>query len=128
MSNPLGSSYIRGVDNIGDVTDDNIDDIAIATQLSPRLLVLNGANGKILFDYSFGSTISQRGDRAAVLDDIDSNGVNEILGGNRGRQSNLLLWRKRYCISVNSEVSQINDFTLYQNYPNPFNPFYTYKI
>ncbi|MCB0729006.1 MAG: PQQ-binding-like beta-propeller repeat protein [Ignavibacteriae bacterium] len=121
-SNPLGSSYIRGVDNIGDVTDDNIDDIAIATQLSPRLLVLNGANGKILFDYSFGSTISQRGDRAAVLDDIDSNGVNEILGGNREGRVICFYGGNGTVTSVNSEVSQIKDFTLYQNYPNPFNP------
>lgn len=121
-SNPLGSSYLRGIDNIGDVTGDNIEDIVAATQLPPRLLVLNGANGDILFDHSFGSTITQRGDRAAVLNDLDSNGVNEFLGGNREGRVICFYGGNGTVTSIEPEVSQLKDFILYQNYPNPFNP------
>ena len=127
-SNPLGSSYLRGIDNIGDVTGDSIDDIAAATQLPPRLLVLNGANGNILFDYSFGSTLNQRGDRAAALNDIDSNGVNEFLGGNREGRVICFYGGNGTITSIKSEVSQIKDFKLYQNYPNPFNPVTSIKF
>lgn len=121
-STSLSSSYLRGVDNIGDVNGDNIDDIVIATQVAPRLLVLNGSNGNILYDYSFGSSISQRGDRAAVLDDIDTNSVNEFLGGNREGKVICFYGGNGTITSVTPEISQIKDFTLYQNYPNPFNP------
>ncbi len=121
-SNALGSSYLRGIDNISDVTGDSLDDIVIATQLPPRLLVLNGKNGNILFDYSFGSTLSQRGDRAAVLKDIDSNGVNEFLGGNREGRVICFYGGDGVMTSVNNENFYPAEYKLYQNYPNPFNP------
>ncbi len=121
-SNALGSSYLRGNDNLGDVTGDSIDDIVIATQLQPRLLVLNGINGNILFDYSFGSSLNQRGDRAAVLKDIDTNGVNEFLGGNREGRVICFYGGNGIITSVNNENIYPSDFKLYQNFPNPFNP------
>lgn len=121
-SNSLGSSYLRGIDDIGDVTGDSIDDMVIATQVPARLLVLNGANGNILFDYEFGTTINQRGDRAAVLKDIDSNGVNEFLGGNREGRVICFYGGNGIITSVNTESFQPVDYVLYQNFPNPFNP------
>jgi len=121
-SNPLGSSYLRGIDNLGDITGDNIDDIVLATQLQPRLIVLNGVNGNILFDHSFGSTLNQRGDRAAVLNDIDTNGVNEFLGGNREGNVICFYGGDGTITSVENENILPADIKLFQNYPNPFNP------
>jgi outer membrane protein assembly factor BamB len=121
-SNSLASSYLRGIDNIGDVTGDNIDDIVIATQLPPRLVVLDGMNGNLLFNYVFGSTLTQRGDRAAVLNDIDSNGINEFIGGNREGRVICFYGGKGVITSVNNEISYPPNFELHQNYPNPFNP------
>ena len=121
-SNPLSSSYLRGIDNIGDVTGDSISDLVVATQVPARLLVLNGVNGNILFEHIFGTTLNQRGDRAAVLDDIDSNGVNEFLGGNREGKVICFYGGNGTITSVNSINSQPGNFKLHQNYPNPFNP------
>ncbi|MFZ1321020.1 MAG: PQQ-binding-like beta-propeller repeat protein [Ignavibacteria bacterium] len=120
--NVLSSSYIRGIDNIGDITNDSIDDIVIATQLQPRLVVLDGLNGNILFDHSFGFTISERGDRAAVLNDIDTNGVNEFLGGNREGRVICFYGGDGTITSIANLTTKPSDFKLYQNYPNPFNP------
>lgn len=121
-SNTLSSSYLRGVDDIGDVTGDTIDDIAIATQVPARLLVLNGLNGNIIFEHLFGNTITQRGDRAAVLKDIDSNGINEFLGGNREGKVICFSGGDGTITSVNNNNEQIMEYSLSQNYPNPFNP------
>jgi len=121
-SNPLGSSYLRGIDNLGDITGDNIDDIVLATQLQPRLIVLNGVNGNILFNHSFGTTLNQRGDRAAVLNDIDTNGVNEFLGGNREGNVICFYGGDGTITNVDNENILPADIKLYQNYPNPFNP------
>lgn len=121
-SNALGSSFLRGVDNIGDITNDSIDDIVIATQLPPRLVVLNGINGNILFNHDFGTTLTQRGDRAAVLNDIDSNGVNEFLGGNREGKVICFYGGNGNITSVGNNFLQPVDFKLQQNFPNPFNP------
>ncbi|MBK8552543.1 MAG: T9SS type A sorting domain-containing protein [Ignavibacteria bacterium] len=84
--------------------------------------MLNGINGNIIFDYSFGTTLSQRGDRAAVLNDIDSNGVNEFLGGNREGRVICFYGGNGTITSVSNEIFHQTDFKLYQNYPNPFNP------
>jgi len=121
-SNSLSSSYIRGIDNIGDITGDMIDDIVIATQQPARLLVLNGATGGILFEHVFGLTINQRGDRAAVLKDIDTNGVNEFLGGNREGKVILFYGGNGTVTNITHNSSIHEKFNLYQNYPNPFNP------
>lgn len=121
-SNTLGSSYLRGVDNIGDVTGDTIDDVVIATQVPARLLVLNGANGNIVFDYQFGTTLNQRGDRAAVLKDIDTNGVNEFLGGNREGRVICFYGGDSTMTSVITQSTVPETFELKNNYPNPFNP------
>ncbi|KAA0211948.1 MAG: PQQ-binding-like beta-propeller repeat protein [Ignavibacteriaceae bacterium] len=121
-SKSLNSSYIRGVDNLGDVNIDGIDDIVFATQLPPRLLVLNGADGNILFDYSFGSSINERGDRAAVLNDINSNGINEFLGGNREGRVICFYGGNGIIQSAASGDELPDEFSLRQNYPNPFNP------
>ena len=108
--------------NPGDLNNDNIDEVVIATQTPPRLVVLNGVNGGILFDYSFGAGINQRGDRAEVLDDIDTNGINEFLGGNREGRVICFYGGNGVISSVDPVSSVPSDFTLYQNHPNPFNP------
>ncbi len=87
-----------------------------------RLLVLNGANGNILFDHLFGTTLNQRGDRAAVLKDIDTNGVNEFLGGNREGKVICFYGGNGTITSVIAGSTAAGDYRLDQNYPNPFNP------
>jgi outer membrane protein assembly factor BamB len=119
---PLSSSYIRGVANPGDLNGDNIDEVVLATQTPPRLVVLNGVNGSLLFNYSFGAGINQRGDRAAVLNDIDTNGINEFLGGNREGRVILFYGGDGVISSIDPVVSNPEKYFLEQNFPNPFNP------
>lgn len=121
-SNALGSSYTRGVANPGDLNGDNTDEVVFALQSPPRLVVLNGATGSVLFDYSFGAGINQRGDRAAVLNDLDTNGINEFMGGNREGRVICFYGGDGVISSVEPTVNTPSDYSLYQNYPNPFNP------
>ena len=117
------SSYIRGIDDIGDVNGDSIGDIAVVTQNPPRAIVLDGAKGIVLFDYSLGAGINQRGDRISVLPDIDESNSNEFVAGSRDG--------KVICFSGGPDgtvgIQQISNiipekYSLHQNYPNPFNP------
>jgi hypothetical protein len=121
-SNALGSSYTRGVANPGDLNSDNIDEVVFAMQNPPKLVVLNGATGSLLFNYSFGAGLNQRGDRAAVLNDIDTNSINEFLGGNREGRVICFYGGNGVISSITPEVNIPAEYSLDQNYPNPFNP------
>ncbi len=121
-SAPLSSSYLRGIANPGDLNGDSIDEVVIATQNPPRLVVLNGMNGNLMFNYSFGAGINQRGDRAAVLNDIDTNGINEFLGGNREGRVICFYGGDGIISTIDPVVNAPSNYELYQNYPNPFNP------
>jgi len=125
---PLASSYVRGVDRLEDVNGDSIPDIAIATQQPGKAMVLSGVNGSTLFEYVFGATISQRGDRAAVLASIDGNPSNEFIGGNREGRIICFSGGPSTTVGVNPPSTIPTEFTLTQNYPNPFNPTTTIQI
>jgi hypothetical protein len=74
------------------------------------------------FIYTFGTSIDERADRVAKLNDIDNSGTNEFVAGSRDGRIK--------CFSGGPGVigiEPISDiipdrFALYQNYPNPFNP------
>jgi outer membrane protein assembly factor BamB len=122
-SAPLGSSYIRGIDDIGDVNGDTLHDIAVMTQQPGRLVVLNGNNGAVLFDYLFGTNIAQRGDRVIAINSIDTNLSKEIVAGCRDGRIICFSGGSNTAVGI-APVSQNipTDFNLHQNYPNPFNP------
>lgn len=119
---PLASSFIRDADMLGDITGDSISDVLFATQQPGKVFVLNGTDGAELFQYTFGTSISERADRVAKLIDIDNSGTNEFVAGSRDGRIK--------CFSGGPGVigiEPISDiipdrFALYQNYPNPFNP------
>jgi hypothetical protein len=121
--NNLASSYLRGAGFLSDVNGDGKRDILISTQQPGKVLVLDGTNGNILFTYQWGTSISQRGDRCAVLQSIDGNSTTEFIGGCRDGRI--------FCFSggqnIPTGITPISNntpekFELLQNYPNPFNP------
>jgi outer membrane protein assembly factor BamB len=126
---PLGSSYIRGIDDIGDVNGDTLHDIAVMTQQPGKLVVLNGENGSVFFEYLFGTSIAQRGDRVAAINSIDSNSTKEMVAG--CRDGRIICFSGGNNIIVGTSTNNRNiphTYKLYQNYPNPFNPATTIKF
>ena len=118
-----GRSYIRGIDDIGDVNGDSINDIAVITQLPPSVVVLDGAKGVALFDYSLGGSINQRGDRITRLPDVDSSSTSEIVAGSRDGRIICFSGGPDGTVGIQPVSNVIPEkFTLEQNYPNPFNP------
>ena len=117
------SSYIRGVASIDDVNGDSVSDIAVITQLPPRVIVLDGAKGSVLFDYSLGSSINQRGDRISALPDLDNNHSNEFVAGSRDGRVICFSGGPDGTVGIQPVSNVIPEkYSLYQNYPNPFNP------
>ncbi len=125
---PLGSSYIRGVDRLTDVNGDSIPDIAIATQQPGKIMVLSGLNGSTLSEYTFGSTITERGDRTAMLGSIDGNLSTEFVGGNRQGRIICFSGGLNTTVGVQPTTTLPTQFAVSQNYPNPFNPTTTIEI
>jgi hypothetical protein len=121
--NAFGSSYIRGVADIGDISGDTLNDLVFITQQPAKVFVLNGANGNIMFEYTYGTAIAQRGDRVTVLNNIDSNTSNEFVTGNREGKIICFSGGPNGTVSVDPINNIIPDnYKLSQNYPNPFNP------
>ena len=119
----LGSSYIRGVADIGDVSGDTINDIVFITQQPAKVFVFNGADATIMFEYTYGTSIAQRGDRVSVLQSIDGNASNEFVTGNREGKIICFSGGPNGTVSVKPINNIIPDkYKLSQNYPNPFNP------
>lgn len=125
---PLGSSFIRGVDRLTDVNGDSIPDIAVATQQPGKLMILSGLNGSALSEYVFGTTLTERGDRAAVLASIDGNLSSEVVAGNRQGRIICFSGGPNTTVDVRGAPTTPSQFAVSQNYPNPFNPSTTFKV
>jgi hypothetical protein len=122
-SQSMNASYIRGIDYLSDVNGDAVRDIVFAMQQPGKMVVVDGTNGTTLFEYLFGPTISERGDRAAVLKSIDGNLSTEFVGGNRQGRVVCFSGGQNTVVGVNPVSTVIpNEFFMDQNYPNPFNP------
>ena len=122
-SAPLASSFIRGIDDIGDVNGDTLHDIAVMTQQPGKLVVLNGNNGAVLFEYVFGTSIAQRGDRVIAINSIDTNLSKEMVAGCRDGRIICFSGGNNTAVGINPSNQNIPvNFALHQNYPNPFNP------
>jgi hypothetical protein len=118
-----GASYTRGIDDIGDVNGDTLHDIAVMTQQPGKLIVFNGLNGSVLFEYTFGTTLNERGDRVIAINSIDTNLSKEMVAGSRDGRLICFSGGPNTVIGVNSNSGKIPvNYALYQNYPNPFNP------
>jgi hypothetical protein len=125
---PLASSYIRGIDYISDVNGDSVRDIAVATQQPGKIVVLDGTNGSTLFEYVFGTSIAQRGDRVAALSSIDGNSSTEFVGGNREGRVVCFSGGQNTGVGVAPSSELPREFSVSQNYPNPFNPTTTVDV
>jgi len=118
-----GASFIRDIDFLTDINGDEIKDIAVAMQQPGYVLVLNGATGQQLFQYSFGTGIGQRADRISKLNSIDGNASSEFVAG--CRDGRLICFDGGPCYPIGiRNISTIvpEKYNLEQNYPNPFNP------
>ena len=125
----LSSSYLRGIDDIGDVSGDTLHDIAVMTQVPGKLVVLNGNNGAVLFEYVFGNTLNERGDRVIAVNSIDTGQTKEMIAGSRDGRIKCFSGGTGTTVGVSINQQNIpNKFVLYQNYPNPFNPVTTIKF
>lgn len=121
--NSLASSYLRGADFLTDVNADGKRDVLISTQLPGKVLVLNGVTGSVLFTHQWGTTLTQRGDRCAVLQSIDGNQTSEFIGGCRDGRIFCFSGGQNLPVGIISSASNVpQNFALEQNYPNPFNP------
>ncbi len=119
----LFSSYIRDAGFLGDITGDTIGEVLYSTQQPGKVFVLDGTDGDILFEYTFGTSISQRADRVNVLNSIDGNTTNEFVAGCRDGRIKCFDGGPGEIIGIISNNSEIPvNFALHQNYPNPFNP------
>jgi hypothetical protein len=127
-STPMSASYLRGIDYLSDVNGDGVRDIVVATQQPGKIVVINGASGNSLFEYTFGTSINERGDRATTLSSIDGNASTEFIGGNReGRV--ICFSGGQNTVGVDLQPNGIPaEFTVMQNYPNPFNPSTTMEV
>lgn len=119
----FAASYIRDAGFLGDVTGDTIGEVLFSTQQPGNVYVLNGKDGEILFQYSFGSTVSYRADRVNVIQSVDGNSANEFAACSRDGRIKCFSGGPGIIIGITSNHEIIpNQFSLYQNYPNPFNP------
>ncbi len=117
------ASYIRGIDDIGDVNGDTLHDIAVMTQQPSKLDVMSGVDGQILFEYTFGTSLNERGDRVIAINSIDTNLSKEMVAGSRDGRLICFSGGPNTLIGITSNTQTIPaNFALYQNYPNPFNP------
>lgn len=128
-SAPLGNSYVRGVDKIGDVSGDTIGEIAVITQQPSKVYVLNGLTGAVMFEYQFGTSLNQRGDRVAGLKSIDGNLSWEFVTGIRDGRIVCFSGGPNATVNIDPVSNIIPEkFDLKQNYPNPFNPVTSIKF
>lgn len=121
--NSLASSYLRGVDFLSDVNGDGKRDVLVSTQQPGKVLVLNGADGSALFTYTWGTSLTQRGDRCATLNSIDGNTTTEFVGGCRDGRIICFSGGTNIPIGVRNISGVVPEkYSLEQNFPNPFNP------
>lgn len=119
----LFSSYIRDCGLLGDVSGDSIGEVLVSTQAPGKVFVLDGADGDILFEYSFGATLTYRADRVAPVRSVDGNASNEFAGVCRDGRIKFFSGGPNGVIGITQNGNTIPKlFNLYQNYPNPFNP------
>jgi hypothetical protein len=71
-SNMLDGSYVFGVDEMGDLNSDGINELAAATKNS-WVYILNGKDGVTLYQYSFGAPINYAAERVINIGSIDGN-------------------------------------------------------
>jgi len=97
--------------------------VLFSTQQPGKVFVLDGNDGAILFEYTFGTTIQQRADRVNALQSIDGNTTNEFVAGCRDGRIKCFSGGPGQIIGISPNTGIVPDnFALYQNYPNPFNP------
>ena len=122
-TNFTNNSFVRDVCMLGDLNGDTINEIAYSMQQPGTVYVVDGATGIILFQYTFGTAITQRADRVTKLTSIDGNFSSEFVAGCRDGRIKCFSGGTNGVIGIHSVSTSIpKKFALYQNYPNPFNP------
>ncbi len=119
----FSASYIRDAGLLGDITGDTIGEVLYSTQQPGKVFVLNGTDGEILFEYTFGTSINERADRVAMVSSVDGNQSNEFIAVSRDGRVKFFSGGPNGVIGISGNNNSVpKSFALYQNYPNPFNP------
>ncbi len=71
-SNTLDGSYVFGIDEMGDLNSDGINEITAGTK-NANVYILNGLNGQIMNQYSFGTPINSAAERVINAGNVDDN-------------------------------------------------------
>ena len=82
-------------------------------------IVLDGRAGTSIFEYVFGTSLDQRGDRVAKLYSIDGNSTAEFIGSCRDGRIKCFSGGPNNPIGIKHISDNLpKQFKLYQNYPN----------
>lgn len=119
-SNTLDNIYTFGVEELGDLNIDGVNEIAAGT-MGGNLYILNGVDGAIIHQNNFGTSPDHSVERIVVLPSIDHNYSTDYVVAVRDGRIICYSGGPEEPVSVDDQMV-VNTYSLEQNYPNPFNP------
>lgn len=119
-SNPLDNTYTFGVEELGDLNIDGVNEVGAGT-MGSNLYILNGADGNIIHQVNYGPAPYNAVERIVSMPSIDGNYSTDYVIAVRDGRIICYSGGPEEPVSVGDNFV-INEFSLEQNFPNPFNP------